>query len=180
MNIRKIALAGGFAAGALALAPLAAAGTGSFDFNDILAGEVSSMNSQFEGLATLAGVPSDDIVKGTTPLAFDTIDSSDLTKEFSTLLFGFNPDNVSTDPGAYSLYNGATIQFTDASNVLLYAMLNNGDTIPAADASDFLLGSESGIEHGLAGGNVFADAGNFFQAGLADLAGYFDFSGLSL
>ncbi|HEU0189730.1 MAG TPA: hypothetical protein VFR17_00410 [Mycobacterium sp.] len=175
MNVRKIAVVGGFAAGALALAlaPLAAAETDGFDFNNILLGEVQSLNSTFEGYAALAGVDAGDITKGdptlASPLSFDTIDAKDVTGPFATLLYGFNPANAVDDPGSYSLYNGALTEFDNGSNVLVYSLLNNGDLIGEGD----LFGSQSVIDAATATGSVAGAAGVFFDAGLADLAGYF-------
>ncbi|MGC2564953.1 MAG: hypothetical protein WA488_04355, partial [Mycobacterium sp.] len=73
MNIRKIAVVGGFAVGAaLAFAPLASAD----DLTSVLDSEIAGENSLFQLDATLAGVPSSDysLVDG-----FDTINSGAIT-----------------------------------------------------------------------------------------------------
>lgn len=192
MNIRKIGVVGAFAAGAaFALAPLAAADPGDPpvppDFSNILLGQVQSMNWLFGAQATASGVDSDLITAGeptlADPLSFSTISAEDLTENpvFAAMLFGPNwEDEMSSDPGSYSLFNGALTQFYDASNVLTYALLTGGGEIDVADAGDYLFGSEAGIADGLAGDGFFADFGNFFQAGVADLFGYFGLGALDM
>lgn len=169
--MRKFGVLTGLAVGAaIALTPLASAAGDEFDFNSILAGEIQSMNFLFETGAMLAGVDSDDIVKADG--AFDTLspDSTD-NEAFLSLLYGFNPDNVASVPGAYGLFNGATINFYDAFNVGLYAVLNDGDLITAED----LLGSSANIEAALEGGTVADAVGYFLEQGVNDIFGYFDF-----
>ncbi|MEB3034322.1 hypothetical protein [[Mycobacterium] nativiensis] len=187
MSIRKIGVIGSFAAGAaLALAPLAAAAGDETptppDFSDILAGQVKSMNWLFETQAKMAGFDADLITKGDptseNPLSFDTIAKADLLESaaFGKLLYGVNwEDEIGSVPGSFSLFNGALTQFNDANNVLMYALMTGGDEIQLEDAGSYLFGSESGIEAGLAGDGFFADFSNFFQAGVADLGGYFGF-----
>lgn len=179
MNIRKIGIIGSFAAGAaFAFAPLAAAEGP--DFSSILVAEVQSMNWLFGTQATLAAVDPDAITVGdptlANPLSFSTISAEDLEANtaFAALLFGVNwQEEMSSDPGSYSLFNGALTQFADASNVMLYALMTGGDEIALEDAGSYLFGSDAGIVAGLAGDNAFEDFGNFFNAGLADLGGYF-------
>ncbi len=187
MNIRKLGIIGGFAVGAaLALAPAAVAAppapsTDAFaiDFGDIRAAEISSMNFLFGIETTLAGVNSHVVHNEG---AFDTIPAEyapktgDMTP-LNYLLYGIDPEKAgpSSDPGAYNIFNGATTQFTDANNVLLYALLNDGEQIDPTkvDVNDFLIGSSDNIAHGLSGDSVFEDFGNFFGAGVNDMLGYF-------
>ncbi|BBX23238.1 hypothetical protein MTER_26490 [Mycolicibacter terrae] len=179
MSIRKIGVVGSLAAGAaFALAPLAAAEPP--DFSSILLGEVQSMNWLFGNAATLAAVDPNVITVGEptleNPQSFSTISPEDLhdNTAFAALLFGVNWETeMSGDPGAYSLFNGAVTQFADASNVMLYALMTGGGEIAAEDAGNFLIGSGSGIAAGLAGDGFFEDFTNFFNAGVADLGGYF-------
>lgn len=191
MNIRKIGVVGSFAAGAaFALAPLAAAEDDAPvapDFSNILLGQVQSMNWLFGSQATASGVDSDLITAGDptaeNPLSFSTISADDLAANagFAAMLFGPNWETeMSSDPGSYSLFNGALTQFYDASNVLTYAMMTGGGEIDIADAGDYLFGSEAGIAAGLDGDGFFADFGNFFQAGVADLFGYFGLGALDM
>ena len=75
MNLRKIAVVGGFAAGAaLAFAPLASADT---PITSTVDSEITSLNSLFTEEAALAGVSSNDITTGATAV-FDTITSGDV------------------------------------------------------------------------------------------------------
>jgi hypothetical protein len=186
MSIRKIGVVGSLAAGAaFALAPLAAAEPP--DFSSILVGEVQSMNWLFGNAATLAAVDPNEITPGDptleNPLSFSTISAEDLQANtaFAALLFGVNWETeMSTDPGSYSLFNGALTQFADASNVMLYALMTGGGEIDLEDAGSYLFGSESGIEAGLAGEGFFADFTNFFNAGVADLGGYFGADALAI
>lgn len=187
MNIRKIGVVGAFTAGAaFAFAPLAAADTAS-DFSSILLGEVQSMNWLFGTQATLTGVEAGAITPGdptlTDPLSFSTISAEDLQANtaFAALLFGPNwEDEMSTDPGSYSLFNGALTQFYDANNVLLYALMTGGGEINVADSGDFLFGSDASIAEALGGTGFLADASNFFQNGIEDLGGYFGLGGLDM
>ncbi|GFG70085.1 hypothetical protein [Mycolicibacter senuensis] len=182
MNIRKIGVVGAFAAGAaFAMAPLAAADPGDApDFSNILLGQVQSMNWLFGSQATASGVEGDLINAGDPtledPLSFSTISADDLTDNpaFAAMLFGPNWEaEMSSDPGSYSLFNGALTQFYDASNVLTYALMTGGGEIDVADAGDYLFGSDTAIAESLEGDGFFADFGNFFNAGMADLFGYF-------
>jgi hypothetical protein len=169
MSIRKIAVVGGFAAGAaLAFAPLASAD----DFSSILDSEIASLNGIFEGDAALAGDSGDVTLGGTG--AFDTITPADIatvqgdgTTPFDYLIYGVDPTEagLASDPGSYNVFNGALTEFYDASNVELYSLLNNGDLIPAAD----LFGSSTSIADGLASSDP---AEFFFNFGLGDLEGF--------
>ncbi len=149
MSMRKIAVVGGFAVGAaVAFAPLAAADP--TDITSTVDSEITSLNSLFTADADLAGVPSGDIEGGTTAGTFETILSQDVsavegtgatlgTTPFDELVYGFNPANVTTDPGSFDVFNGALGEFDDAANVGLYALENGGAAIPTADASDNLI-----------------------------------------
>ncbi|OBK85756.1 hypothetical protein A5649_01630 [Mycolicibacter heraklionensis] len=174
MDMQKIGVLGSFAAGiGLALAPLAAAddSTG-FDFSAVLASEIQSMNFLFESQAALAGV-ADKVIDASAGQPFLTIDKDDVNATLGTLLYGLNWENeISSDPGAYSLLNGALTEFVDGNNVLLFAILNGGDQIDFENAADYLFGTDAAIAAGLAGDSAWEDAALFFQAGLADIGGY--------
>jgi hypothetical protein len=168
MQIRKIAVVGGFAAGAaLAFAPLASAD----ELSGTLDTEIASLNSIFEGDLSAAGVPSADYTLGGTGV-FDTINAGDVATvennaTFDDLVFGLNPASESPDPGSYDVFNGALVEFDDAYNSLLYAADYGGNLIPAAD----LFGSATDISAALATDSDFGAAGDFFSNGLADLVG---------
>lgn len=174
MRIRKIAVIGSFAAGAaLALAPLASAD----DLTSTIASEVAAANAIFQSDAALAGVPSTDFAPGAQ--GFDTILPADIgavqdngTTPFDFLIYGVDPKlaGLATDPGAFNVYNGALVEFDNAYNADLFGLLNgNTDLIPAAD----LFGTGSEIGTALGTGTDFGAATTFFDAGLADLAGFF-------
>jgi hypothetical protein len=164
MKIRKIAMLGGFAAGAaLALAPIASAD----DLTSIVDSDIASLNSIFVSEADLAGVGSD-VASSTTPGTFDTIPVADVNATLASELYGLNTTgNAVDDPGSYTVFNGALTEFYDASNTLTYALLNNDALIPNAD----LFGSATEISTALGTGTDLGAAGDFFSAGLADLAG---------
>ena len=175
MNMRKIAAVGGLAVGAaLTLAPLASADA----LTDAVDSEIASLNSLFVTEATLAGDGADVVTHAgsfdTIPLSFapDTGTPTFLDYE----LYGLNPiANAASDPGAYNVFNGALTEFSDATNVELYSLLNPGvavDTIPLTD----LIGSSTNIADGLAATDP---AEFFFNFGLGDLSGFFDSSALT-
>ena len=155
MNMRKIAVVGGFAAGAaLTFAPLASADS----LTSTVTSEEALLNSLFVSDATLANVPAGDysLVDG-----FDVINSADIatvqgtagTTPFDFLTYGLDPNaaGLATDPGSYNVLNGALTEWSDAYNVELYSLLNPSaaiDTIPAAD----LIGSTCEMPSGVAGG----------------------------
>jgi hypothetical protein len=176
MNIRKLAVIGGLAAGAaLAFAPLASAD----DLTSVVDLEISAENSLFTVEATLAG-DSGDIVSSTTPGTFDTIPLVDApdTAPFTTLdyeLWGISPAFAvpSSDPGSYDLFNGALGKFDDAVNVLLYAGENNGALIPADD----LFGNH--ITDALNGGADASAFEYFYNFAVGDLSGFLDGANLS-
>lgn len=170
MNIRKIAVVGGFAVGAaLAFAPLASAD----DLTSVLDSEIASENSLFQLDTTLAGVPSSDysVVNG-----FDTINSNDIsavqgtgTTPFDYLIYGVDPSKagLATDPASYNDLNGAVTKFDDAFNVLLYAAENKDALIPASD----LFGND--ITNALAGGTDASAFEYFYNFAIGDLSGFF-------
>jgi hypothetical protein len=176
MNIRKIAVLGGFAAGAaVAFAPLAsAAPVDPIDWSSVLSSEIASENSIFQLEDSLAGVPSTDysLVGG-----FDEILNGDVaavqgtgTTPFDYLIYGVDPANagLAGDPGSYNVFNGAETKFDDAFNVALYALENNGALIPSAD----LFGNH--IADALAGGTATDAFDYFWNFGVGDLSGFFD------
>ncbi len=180
MNMRKIAVVGSFAAGAaLALAPLASADPAAvpdplFPFVE---SEVASMNALFVSEADLAGVGKD-VIAPTATQPFDTIPLADAPNTGTPTaldfeLYGLNPiANAGSDPGAFSEFNGALVNFDDAFNVELFSLLNPSaaiDTIPMAD----LFGTSSGIAEALATGTAAGAAGDFLTDGFADLTGFF-------
>jgi hypothetical protein len=177
MKIRKIAVVGGFAAGAaLALAPLASADTPVDP--SILDSEIASLNSLFAADTTAAAVPPADLVTGTNE--FTTILSSDVsTLEssntlFDELVYGFNPDNLTTDPGSYDVLNGALIKFDDALNVGIYALENAGSNVPLADfATDGVFGISGTAASDLAGETASAAITTLLGDSFSDLLGYF-------
>jgi hypothetical protein len=178
MDIRKIAVVGGFAVGAaLTFAPLASADT----VGDAVTSEEALLNSLFVSDATLANVPASDysLVDG-----FDVIKSADIsavqgtgTTPFDFLTYGLDPNaaGLATDPGSYNVLNGALTEWSDAYNVELYSLLNPNapiDTIPATD----LIGSTETIQDAFANGTGSAAdvATYFYEFGANDLAGYLD------
>jgi hypothetical protein len=144
------------------------------------------MNALFQTEAFLAGVPSTDYSVG--PQGFDVINAADIAKDapatapFSALdyeLFGVNPGvaGVASDPGAFSEFNGALVNFDDAYNVELFSLLNPSaaiDTIPAAD----LFGSSDSIAEALATGTATGAITDFMTDGWNDLLGYFGIFGM--
>ena len=170
MQIRKIAVVGGFAVGAaLAFAPLASAD----DLTSVVSSEIAGENSLFQLDATLAGVPSSDysVVDG-----FDTINSADITAvqgsgttPFDYLIYGVDPSKagLATDPGSYNDLNGAVTKFDDAFNVLLYAAENKDALIPSTD----LFGND--ISNALAGGTDASAFEYFYNFAIGDLSGFF-------
>jgi hypothetical protein len=189
MQIRKIAVVGGLAAGAaLAFAPLASAD----DLSSVVSGEESLLNSIFVGDADAAGVGSD-VTAATSTNPFDIITPADIatvqgsgatlgTTPFDYLIYGVDPTaaGLASDPGSYNVFNGALTEFSDATNVELYSLLNNGDLISGASAASDLFGSPSEIATALGTDSVTGAASDFFNAGLGDLAGFFDIGSLSL
>jgi hypothetical protein len=176
MNLRKIAVVGGFAVGAaLTLAPLASADT----ISDAVTSEEALLNSIFVSDANLAGIAPGDysVVDG-----FDVIKAADIVKDapatapFSTLdyeLFGLNPAvaHVASDPGSYNVFNGALTEFSDAYNVELYSLANPEAAVSSIPLDD-LFGSGSVITAALGESTFSAAIGDFLTNGFSDLAGY--------
>jgi|SRR6185437_3601096 len=182
MDIRKISVIGTFAAGAaLAFAPLASAVPAPDPLLPFVDSEISSMNALFESEAALAGVPAADIDKGGVGV-FDTIFPQDVhdvqgtgTTLFDFLMYGVNPTEagLANDPGAFTEFNGALVNFDDAYNVGLFELFNPGTPVTDIPLSD-LFGSPSSIAEALgtsaaAGGPI----GDFLTDGWNDLLGFF-------
>jgi hypothetical protein len=178
MDIRKIAVVGGFAvAAALTSAPLASAD----DLTTTVDSEIASLNSLFESEAAIAG-DSADVTPGATGV-LDTILPADapvaaplttlddeLYGPLASLLVGVdNPVSgapyLDPEPGAQDVANGALAEFDDAYNALAYG-LNDSALIPAADlVAPVDIATDEG-------GGITTEAGlfaNFFDTGLADL-----------
>jgi hypothetical protein len=175
MNIRKLAVIGGFAVGAaLTLAPLASADT----LGSAVDSEISSLNSLFDSEAALAGDTADivhhvgsfdTILPADAPIVTDPSDLTTLDYE----LYGLNPiaAGIAGDPGAYNVFNGALTEFSDAYNVELFSLANPTaaiDTIPTAD----LFGSSSVIADALDTGTATGAITEFLTVGWNDLLGY--------
>jgi hypothetical protein len=181
MQIRKIAVVGGLAAGAaLAFAPLASADD---ELSGVLSSEESLLNSIFVSDAAAAG-DSSDVTAPTSTNPFDIITPADIatvqgttaateTTPFDYLIYGVDPSaaGVASDPGAYNVFNGALTEFSDAFNVEYSSLLNSGalDT----NVADYI-GSANEISTALSTDSVTGAATDFFNAGLGDLAGFFD------
>lgn len=186
MNMRKTAVIGGLAVGAaLTLAPLASADTSIVDTVD---SEITSLNTLFTDEADLAGVAPGDITGGTTAGTFESILSADVptdapqTAPFSILdyeLYGISPGvaGVSSDSGAFDLYNGASGEFYDAYNVGLYALENGGALVPNADIGTDLIGTGA-TTAALGTDSVAGAITTFLEAGVNDLSGYLDLPAL--
>jgi hypothetical protein len=181
MDIRKVAVVGGFAvAAALTSAPLASAD----DLTPTVDSEIASLNSIFETEAAIAGDSSGVTLGGTgvldTILPADAPDVAPLTTldyelygPLASLLVGLdNP--ASTDPfldpapGAQDVGSGALVEFDDAFNTLAYLVLNDDEVIPASDligAADQALDVAGATEPGLLGA--------FLSTGLDDLFSFF-------
>jgi hypothetical protein len=173
MEIRKVAVAGMFAAGAaLALAPMASAVP--TDITSVVDSEVSSLNGLFASDAALTGVYGD-ITHPTDPGVFSIVIPSDVSTvqgsaahltPFDYLVYGVDPKDagLASDPGAYNVFNGALTEFDNAYNVELYALLNGGATAPATDVFSHPEFLEAGATQA---------ATDYFNFGVGDLEGYF-------
>jgi hypothetical protein len=134
------------------------------------------MNSLFVSEAGLAGVGGDVVTHG--PNTFDTIPLIDAPNTGTPTildfeLYGLNPiANAASDPGAFSEFNGALVNFDDAYNVELFSLLNPTAAIGTIPLTD-LFGSASGIGEALATGTASGAAGDFLTDGFADLTGFF-------
>ena len=170
MDIRKIAVVGGFAvAAALTSAPLASAD----DLTTTVDSEIASLNSIFESEAATAG-DSADVVSGGTGV-LDTIPPADApdAAPLTTLdyeLYGpwagaLPTADLDPLPGAQDVANGALVEFDDAYNALAFglddsALIPTTDLVAPVDIATVEAGSIT-TEAGL-----FA---NFFDTGLADI-----------
>ena len=176
MILRKIAVVGGFAVGAaLTLAPLASADPTAI--TSTLDSEIASLNSLFSDEASLTGVGSDVIAPSATanPL-YDTIplaeapDTGSTPTTFGELLYGVDSiAQAGSSPGSYDLFNGASGELYNAFNVELYSLENSGALAPSAD----LLGTGD-LASALDATTVAGEFDSFYNAGIADLSGYFD------
>ena len=182
MDIRKIAVVGGFAVGAaLTLAPLASADN-TTDLTSAVSSEIASLNSTFTSDATLFGVGSD-LIAPTAGQPFETISllgapDTGTPNAFDYFLYGLNPapepaGNAVSDPGAYDLFNGALVRFDDAYNIGLYALENNGALLPAADYATDLFGNTASLTTELSGLTATQAVTDLLGNGFSDLLGYF-------
>lgn len=147
MDIRKIAVVGGFAvAVALTSAPLASADDLTVILTPLVNSEISTLNAIFVSEVALSGGPASGEIITNGANTFDTTsllyapDSGNPTL-LDYELYGFNPiSNASSDPGAYDVFNGALAEFDDAYNVELYS-LANPDAVVSSIPADYLFGS---------------------------------------
>ncbi|OBI26764.1 hypothetical protein EHH44_03600 [Mycolicibacter terrae] len=176
MNTRKLGVVGGFTAGAaFALAPLAAADTD--PLAPVVASEVQSMNFLFVTDTVLGGVPGSALTEGPQgfaiikPEAVSTVQDNGSTM-FDHLVYGLNPSlaGLASDPGAYSVFNGAVVAYDDGLNSLMYALANNGAVLDW-DSGD-LFGGASAMEIANGAASGWEESGLYFQASLADFLGY--------
>ncbi|MFL0180560.1 MULTISPECIES: hypothetical protein [unclassified Mycobacterium] len=177
MSMRKFVVIGGFAAGAaFVLAPLASADTD--PLAPIVSSEIGSMNFLFGTDTLLAGVPSTDVTTG--PQGFDIIKPADVSTVqddgstlFDHLVYGLNPTmaGLASDPGAYSVFNGAMVPLDDSINSLLYALMNNGDVLDWSSGD--LFGGDSAMDIASNADTGWAEAANYLSFAWGDLMGYF-------
>ncbi len=154
----------------------AEAAAGASGLTSTVSSEISSLNSLFTLDTTAANVPAADII--TAADGFKIIDPADVTAvekitTFNDLVYGFNPANLTTDPGAYDVLNGALARFDDAYNIGLYALENNGALLPAADFATDLFGNTSSLTTELAGLTASQAVTELLGNGFSDLLGYF-------
>jgi hypothetical protein len=175
MDIRKIAVVGGFAVGAaLTLAPLASADT----LTDTVDSEISALNSIFVSDVAVSGGPaSGEIITNgantfdTTTLVYAPDGGSPNLLDYE--LYGLNPiANAASDPGAYNVFNGALVEFDDAYNVELYSLANPEAAVNSIPLDD-LFGSGSSITAALASDTASGAVGAFLTDGFNDVLGYF-------
>jgi hypothetical protein len=183
MDIRKIAVVGGFVvAAALTSAPLASAD----DLTTTVDSEIASLNSIFESEAATAGDSADVTQGGTgvldTILPADAPDAAPLTTldyelygPFASLLIGV--DNPISDapfldaaPGAQDVLGGALAEFDDAANALAYLFIDGEALIPT---TDLVAPVDIATEEA---GTITTETGlfsSFFDTGLTDLLSIF-------
>jgi hypothetical protein len=175
MDIRKIAVVGGFAvAAALTCAPLASAD----DLTTTVDSEIASLNSTFESEASIAG-DSADVTPGATGV-LDTILPADapIVAPLTTLdyeLYGPLADSLAanglltdTAPGAQDVLNGALVEFDDAYNTLASLFLGDED-VPVAD----LIGTADQALDSLGTDADPALFASFLNTGVTDLLAWF-------
>jgi hypothetical protein len=182
MDIRKIAVLGSFAAGAaLALAPLASADPAAVDpLLPFVDSEIASMNSLFVSEVALAGDPATAVITNgpntfdTTTLVFAPHTGTPTILDYE--LYGLSPIfNSASDPGAFSEFNGALVNFDDAYNVELFSLLNPAALLSSIPMGD-LFGSPGGIAEALATGTTGGASAvitDFLTDGYNDLLGFF-------
>jgi hypothetical protein len=158
-------------------AATAASDPAATDITSTVNSEIASLNSIFQGDLSLAGVPATDYTLGGTGV-FDTINSGDVATveqntTFDDLVYGLNPANETTDPGAYDVFNGALARFDDAINFGVYALENGGAAIPTADFATDLFGNTSSLTTELAGLTASQAVTDLLGNGFSDLLGYF-------
>jgi hypothetical protein len=133
------------------------------DIDPTIGNEIVQLNQLFELDGRLANVFGDIAPEAskTFGVGFDTINPTDLNTAFDSLVFG--AAGASGDPGSYDVLNGALGEFFNASNVELYSLLNSGALLPVAD----IIGTNDFT------GSISTVVGEYLQAGLSDVAGYF-------
>ena len=138
--------------------------SGPGDIDPTIGNEIVQLNQLFELDGRLANVFGDIAPEGSKAfgVGFDTIAPADLNTTFNDLVFGAAGPSV--DPGSYDVLNGALGEFLNAVNVQDYSLLNSGDILPVAD----MIGNQDFL-----GDGVTTAVGEYLQAGLSDLAGYF-------
>lgn len=176
MHIRKIVAAAALASGAaMAFAPLASADP--VDLTSTVSSEIASLNSSFSFEALLAGDSGDVIAPSAAanPL-YDTIKLADAPNTGTTPttlgeeLYGVNSiAQAGSHPGAYDLFNGASGEFYNAYNTELYVLDGGTGLAPSTD----LLGTGD-LSAALSATTVAGELASFWNAGVSDLAGYFD------
>jgi hypothetical protein len=184
MNIRKIAAAASFAAGAaLAFAPLASADN-TADLTTLFDSEASSLNSIFTSDASLADVYHGDITTGgagfVDPALLSDAPNSGTPTAFDFLLYGVDPiGQASSLPNAADVYNGALAKFDDAVNVELYALENGGNLLPQGDwATDLFGGSTSTVIDAFSTDTVGGAVSALLTDSYNDIVGFFTSSAL--
>jgi hypothetical protein len=170
MDIRKIAVVGGFAvAAALTSAPLASADP----LTTTVDSEIASLNSIFTSEADLAGDSADVTPGGTgvldTILPADAPDVAPLTA-LDYELYGpwaavLPAADLDPAPGAQDVFNGALVEFDDAYNALAWGLDADGtNVIPITD----LIGlADQGLD--VSGATDASLFGSFFDTGVSDL-----------
>jgi hypothetical protein len=169
MDIRKIAVVGGFAvAAALTSAPLASAD----DLTTTVDSEIASLNSTFASEAAIAGDSADVTPGGTgvldTILPADAPDAAPLTT-LDYELYGpwaaFLPTaDLDPLPGAQDVFNGALVEFDDAYNALAWGLDADGTNV--ISPTDLIGLADQALDTG-----SLSDAtlvGDFLNTGVSD------------